>query len=276
MKEMKTLTIGDVQYVIVDGSVGSLEELRTTIKTSIVAAINELVSSKGSINEEDLNAAINAALEEAKKNGEFDGPKGDTGVGILNVVQSTTSTADDGNNVITVTLTDGNTFTFTVQNGSKGSSGTNGKDGVDGKNGVDGEDGFSPIATVTQTATGATISITDVNGTTTAIVTNGKDGAKGEKGDTGATGPQGPAGADGEKGDKGDKGEQGIQGEPGAKGETGAKGDKGEKGDTGATGATGPAGYTPVKGVDYWTAADKSAMVSDVLAALPTWNGGSY
>ena len=110
MKEMKTLTIGDVQYVIVDGSVGSLEELRTTIKTSIVAAINELVSNQGSINEEDLSAAVNAALEEAKKNGEFDGP----------------------------------------------------------------------------------------------------------------------------------------------------------------------AGYTPVKGVDYWTAADKSAMVSDVLAALPTWNGGSY
>ena len=45
---------------------------------------------------------------------------------------------------------------------------------------------------------------------------------------------------------------------------------KGDKGDTGAN------GKTPVKGTDYWTAADKSAMVSDVLAALPTWNGGSY
>ena len=51
------------------------------------------------------------------------------------------------------------------------------------------------------------------------------------------------------------------------------KGDKGDKGDTGADGAN---GKTPVKGTDYWTAADKSAMVSDVLAALPTWNGGSY
>ena len=80
MKEMKTLTIGDVQYVIVDGSVGPLEELRTTIKTSIVAAINELVSNQGSINEEDLSAAVNAALEEAKKNGEFDGPAGYTPV----------------------------------------------------------------------------------------------------------------------------------------------------------------------------------------------------
>lgn len=43
----------------------------------------------------------------------------------------------------------------------------------------DGEDGFSPIATVTQTAEGATISITDKNGTTTATVTNGKDGDDG-------------------------------------------------------------------------------------------------
>lgn len=41
-------------------------------------------------------------------------------------------------------------------------------------------------------------------------------------------------------------------------------------------GKDGTNGTTPVKGTDYWTAADKSAMVSDVLAALPTWNGGSY
>ena len=44
----------------------------------------------------------------------------------------------------------------------------------------------------------------------------------------------------------------------------------------GSKGSTGSAGKTPVRGTDYWTAADKSAMVSDVLAALPTWNGGSY
>ena len=43
----------------------------------------------------------------------------------------------------------------------------------------DGEDGFSPIATVTQAAEGATISITDKNGTTTATVKNGKDGKDG-------------------------------------------------------------------------------------------------
>ena len=49
--------------------------------------------------------------------------------------------------------------------------------------------------------------------------------------------------------------------------------DVGLKGDKGATGAD---GKTPVKGTDYWTAADKAEIVADTLAALPTWTGGSY
>ncbi|WP_239462743.1 BppU family phage baseplate upper protein [Collinsella tanakaei] len=63
--------------------------------------------------------------------------------------------------------------------------------------GADGADGFSPTATITQTAEGATITITDKSGTTTANVSKG---VKGDKGDTGDTGPQGP------KGDTGDTG----------------------------------------------------------------------
>lgn len=51
---------------------------------------------------------------------------------------------------------------------------------------------------------------------------------------------------------------------------------KGEKGDKGETGADGAPGYTPVKGTDYYTAADKTEMVNMVIAALPTWTGGSY
>lgn len=35
-------------------------------------------------------------------------------------------------------------------------------------------------------------------------------------------------------------------------------------------------GLKPVKGTDYWTAADKAEIVNDVLAALPIWTGGSY
>ena len=43
-----------------------------------------------------------------------------------------------------------------------------------------------------------------------------------------------------------------------------SRGEKGDKGDT------------PVKGTDYWTAADKTEIVNDTLAALPTWTGGGY
>ena len=52
--------------------------------------------------------------------------------------------------------------------------------------------------------------------------------------------------------------------------------DVGLKGDKGDTGAPGADGKTPVKGTDYWTAADKAEIVADTLAALPTWTGGSY
>lgn len=44
-------------------------------------------------------------------------------VGITSVEQTTTSTADGGENVITVTKTDGTSSTFKVKNGSKGSTG---------------------------------------------------------------------------------------------------------------------------------------------------------
>ena len=60
--------------------------------------------------------------------------------------------------------------------GDPGPQGVQGAKGDKGDKGDPGDDGFSPMATVTQTATGATITVTDKNGTTTANVTNGKDG----------------------------------------------------------------------------------------------------
>ena len=104
----------------------------------------------------------------------------------------------------------------------------------DGADGQDGADGFSPVVTVTQTDSGATITITDRNGTTTADIAKG---AKGIKGDTGATGPQGPKGETGEQGPQGERGETGATGATGAQG---PQGEQGPKGETGATGATGP------------------------------------
>lgn len=35
----------------------------------------------------------------------------------------------------------------------------------------------------------------------------------------------------------------------------------------------GQAGYTPIRGVDYWTVTDKAAVVQEVLSALPVYKG---
>ncbi|NHM15256.1 collagen-like protein [Eggerthellaceae bacterium zg-887] len=115
----------------------------------------------------------------------------------------------------------------------------------DGTSGQDGTDGFSPIATVTATDGGATITITDKNGTTSVDVARG---VKGDKGDTGDTGPQGPKGDSGEQGPQGIQGEVGPQGPKGDTGETGATGPQGPKGDTGDTGPQGIQGETGATG----------------------------
>lgn len=62
-----------------------------------------------------------------------------------------------------------------------------GHDGTNGVNGTNGQDGISPTASVQQTSTGATISITDKNGTTTVQITNGQDGTNGTNGQDGYT-----------------------------------------------------------------------------------------
>lgn len=165
-----------------------------------------------------------------------------------------------------------------------------GVQGIQGDKGTDGADGFSPIAKVEQTDNGANITITDKDGTTSVTVLNGKDGVDGKDGENGKDGANGTDGKDGVsathswngtvltvtsasgttsanlKGDKGDKGDQGIQG---------IQGVKGDKGDTGATGSKGADGYTPVKGTDYFTEADKTEMVNDVKNVCVAKNQGS-
>lgn len=121
------------------------------------------------------------------------------------------------------------------------------------------------------------------------------------KGETGPQGPQGEKGADGtmtfedltpeqkaslkgDKGDKGDTGAAGPQGEPGPQGPAGDPGPKGDKGDPGETGAQGPQGEkgepgtngtTPVKGVDYWTAADQTSIINQLKSATFSFNSST-
>lgn len=140
----------------------------------------------------------------------------------------------------------------------------------------------------------------------------GDTGAQGPQGEAGPQGEQGLPGAQGPKGDTGEQGPKGDPGEPGPKGADGTaatvsvgtvttgepgtdaavtnagtsaaavlnftipRGEKGETGATGATGQKGADGYTPVKGVDYFTDAEKSEMIQAVLDALPAAEGVSY
>lgn len=112
------------------------------------------------------------------------------------------------------------------------------------------------------------------------------------KGPAGPQGPQGEKGSDGTmtfedltpeqkaslKGDKGDKGDTGAAG---PQGDTGPKGDKGDTGETGAQGPQGEKGEpgtngtTPVKGVDYWTAADQTSIINQLKSATFSFNSST-
>lgn len=125
-----------------------------------------------------------------------DGPQGPMGIGI----NSWEKTGEEGlTDIYTITYTNGVTQTFTVNNGNgitsinkTSTSGlvdtytityTNGD--TDTFTVTNGEDGLSPTASITQTASGATITITDSTGTTTADVYNGQNGSDGTNGQDG-------------------------------------------------------------------------------------------
>lgn len=123
---------------------------------------------------------------------------------------------------------------------------------------------------------GATITITDKTGTTTAEIKNGKDGAPGK---AGTNGKDGAPGADGTTftpsvsaaGDlswtnDGGKANPAPVNLKGPQGETGPTGPQGETGPQGPTGATGPQG---APGKDYTlTAADKTEIAAEAAAAV--------
>lgn len=129
--------------------------------------------------------------------------------------------------------------------GEKGESGADGKDGVTGPQGPEGPAG----------PRGET-------GPAGPQGPEGPAGPAGEKGETGATGEAGPAGPKGDPGEIGPKGETGPQGPAGETGPTGAIGPEGPTGPQGPAGAD---GHTPVRGTDYWTAEDQTAIINELL-----------
>jgi hypothetical protein len=70
--------------------------------------------------------------------------RGEQGVSITKVEQTTTSTVSEGTNVVTVTLSNGQTFTFNVKNGSAGKAGEKGAAGSPGVQGPAGKNGLTP------------------------------------------------------------------------------------------------------------------------------------
>lgn len=106
-------------------------------------------------------------------------------------------------------------------------------------------------------------------------IVKGPSGPQGPQGEKGADGtmtfedltPEQKASLKGDKGDKGDTGAAGPQGEPGPQGPKGDPGETGAQGPQGLQGEPGTNGTTPVKGVDYWTAADQTSIINQLKSA---------
>ena len=127
----------------------------------------------------------------------------------------------------------------------KGPQGDTGATGSRGPQGEAGDDGFSPVITVTDNSTYYTVTLQDATHTETIQIQK--------------TGGQGPAGQDGYS--------------PTAtvtkSGNTATITITDKNGTTTETVSDGADGYTPVRGTDYWTSADQTAIINAVLTALP-------
>ena len=162
------------------------------------------------------------------------GVQGPQGVGIQSIIRTSGNGSPGTTDLYTITLTDGTTSNFSVYNGADGKEGTGSGGGTNGEDGAT----FTPHVDAS-----GNLSWSNNKGLANPDTVNIM-GPRGEQGPTGETGPQGPAGQDG------------------------AKGDKGDKGDTGEAGKDGEDGYSPVRGTDYWTAADIAEIKSYVDNAI--------
>ena len=107
---------------------------------------------------------ISKILQSESLSGKTVIPQVINGAGILDITQTTSSSEDDGFNIVTVHLTDGSSMEFKIKNGSKGSTGEKGDQGIQGPKGdrgIQGSQGEKGI--------------------------QGPQGLKGEKGDPGYT-----------------------------------------------------------------------------------------
>lgn len=215
-------------------AMGQLGDLKTDDKSSLVAAINEVLSKVGTgeggaIDPDQIAQAVEDYLE---ANPPAQGAPGTPGQAAT--LQITGAVALEAGAAPTVTEQPGSTaqdriYSLGIPSGKDGAPG---KDGDPGQQGEKGAAGGYYAPYVTQPDAN-TMRVSFAPSDTSMPAIQVQDIAL----------PQGP---------------------------------EGKQGETGPQGEAGPAGYTPVRGTDYWTTEDQQAIVSDVLAALPTWEGGSY
>ena len=185
---------------------------------------------------------------------------------------------------------------------------------VKGKDYHDGQDGISPTVNVQEISGGHRVTITDRNGSQSFDVLDGElkgdvpagaDGGyyqpsvstdgllswsaskadmpgvastniKGPKGDPGYTPKKGTDYVDGTSVTVANVSESTADGGTNTVTFSDGKILSVKNGSKGSPGKDGEDGKTPVKGTDYWTAADRQSMVNDVLAALPAAEGVSF
>ena len=218
-----------------------------------------------------LPEAIDSALAQAKASGEFDGASGTRGTGILKVTTAPTSytTSAGGKTPIKrmsistiktqagvgeVLIGDSISHsyylyhiyhldsTYAYMDVSQSIRGSQGE-------GKDGNDGVSPTVAVSRSGKVTTISITDAGGTKSATINDGENGTSVTVANVS---------------------------ESAVSGGTNTIAFSDGKTVNIKNGKDGSNGKTPVKGIDYFTEADQTDVVNSVLAALPTWTGGSY
>lgn len=250
-----TLTDGQVEtFVIKNGTTGSGDSTGESGEDGFSPTITaNKIGKETTLTITDVNGTQNVVIYDGA-----DGVIGQDGVGIQSIQQTTTSTTDGGNNVVTVTLTDGQTSTFTVKNGTKGS---------DGSAGQNGSDGFSPTITANKVGKETTISITDKNGSNEVVIYDGADGVIGKDGEQGI-GIQSITQTTTSTEDNGvneltvtltDNTSHTFEVRNGSKG---------------SDGTPGQAGKTPVKGTDYFTQSDINDMVDATYTKISNDNLG--
>ena len=201
-----------------DIEIGELNQLNTTDKSSLVAAINEVnISGGGGSGTKNYNELFNRP----SINGvvlEDDKTSADLKLDFISKEKGNTSEIifDDGESLQDKYIDGGIAGPQGPQGpkgdpgeqGPKGDPGEPGKQGLPGPQGPQGEQGpMGPVGP------------------------QGMRGDKGAQGDPGPQGIQGIQGPEGPQGEQGPQGPQGLQGEPGPKGDIGPEGPKGDRGE---------------------------------------------